>query len=169
MSYFIHPLEKLTERKGHETTSGLLSFAFMNMLLNPKTYFDAQQEVDRVVGKGKVLPNHLKDLPYINAVLRETLRLTPTAPAFARGVRPENKEESVTIGTEKYAIPRDKGVLCLIGKIQRDPKVFGDDADVFRPERMLDGNFEKLPKNAWKVRNALLIMSYWDHSGTRRC
>ncbi|KAK3943363.1 cytochrome P450 [Diplogelasinospora grovesii] len=134
---------------GHETTSGLLSFAFMNMLMNPETYFAAQQEVDRVVGKEKILPKHLNELKYINAVLRETLRLTPTAPAFARGIRPENKEERVLLGG-KYEIPRDTGVLCLIGKIQRDPKVYGEDADGFKPERMLDENFEKLPKNAWK-------------------
>ncbi len=49
-------------------------------------------------------------------------------------------------------IPRDKPVLCLIGKVQQDPKIFGEDAEEFRLERMMDGNFEKLPKNAWKVR-----------------
>ncbi|KAH8900225.1 putative bifunctional P-450:NADPH-P450 reductase [Thozetella sp. PMI_491] len=135
---------------GHETTSGLLSFAFANMLLNPQTYFAAREEVDRVIGKDKILPKHLNELKYINAVLRETLRLTPTAPAITRGVRPENTEEIVTIGGGKYEIPRDQGVLCLLGRIQRDPKVFGDDADEFRPERMMDGEFEKLPKNAWK-------------------
>jgi cytochrome P450 / NADPH-cytochrome P450 reductase len=69
---------------GHETTSGLLSFAFLNLLKNPETYFKAQQEVDRVLGRGKMRPEHLKELKYLNAVLRETLRLSPTAPAFSR-------------------------------------------------------------------------------------
>ncbi len=122
------------------------------MLLKPQTYFAAQEEIDRVIGKEKIQPKHLNSLKYINGVLRETLRLTPTAPAFTRGPRPENKEEKVTIGGGKYEIPRDEGIVCLLGKIQRDPKVFGDDADEFRPERMMDGEFEKLPKNAWKVR-----------------
>ncbi|KAK7217027.1 hypothetical protein V2G26_005030 [Clonostachys chloroleuca] len=135
---------------GHETTSGLLSFAFMNMLLKPETYFAAREEVDRVIGKENVQAKHLKELHYIEAVLREALRLSPTAPAFARGVRPENTEETVTIGKARYEIPRGQPVLCLLGKIQRDPAVFGDDADEFKPERMLDGKFEDLPKNAWK-------------------
>ncbi|ERS98334.1 hypothetical protein HMPREF1624_05118 [Sporothrix schenckii ATCC 58251] len=135
---------------GHETTSGLLSFAFMYLLLNPTTFFAAQQEVDRVLGTRRIEPHVLNELPYLNAVLRETLRLSPTAPGFARGVRPENKEEHVTVAGGKYEIPRGAPVLCLLGKIQRDPKVWGDDADQFRPERMLDENFAKLPKNAWK-------------------
>lgn len=89
-------------------------------------------------------------------MLRETLRLTPTAPGFARAVRPENTEETVYVGakspesTKKYVIPRGKAVVCLLSKIQKDPKVWGDDAQEFKPERMLDGKFEKLPKNAWK-------------------
>ena len=34
--------------------------------------------------------------------------------------------------------------------MQNDPKVWGEDADQFKPDRMLDGKFEALPKNAWK-------------------
>lgn len=89
-------------------------------------------------------------------MLRETLRLTPTAPAFSRAIRPENTEDPVYIGAKdpeskhKYEIPRGKSIVCLIGKIMQDPKVFGEDAEEFKPERMLDENFEKLPKNAWK-------------------
>jgi cytochrome P450/NADPH-cytochrome P450 reductase len=118
------------------------------MLKNPSTYFAAQAEIDRVIGKEKVTVKHLSELKYINGVLRETLRLTPTAPAFARAVRPQNKDETVVGG--KYEVP-DQGILCLIRKIQSDPKVFGPDAAEFKPERMMDGNFEKLPKNSWKV------------------
>ncbi|KAK7993410.1 hypothetical protein PG989_006791 [Apiospora arundinis] len=135
---------------GHETTSGLLSFAFLLMLKNPSTFFAAQQEVDRVIGKDKIEAKHLKDLKYINAVLRETLRLNPTAPAFQRAVRPENKEDFVLIGGGKYQIPRGKSIICNLMKIHTDPKVWGDDANEFNPERMMDDKFEKLPKNAWK-------------------
>ena len=53
---------------GHETTSGLLSFAFYYMLKNPKAYEKAQEEVDEVVGKGPITVEHLNKLPYLNAV-----------------------------------------------------------------------------------------------------
>lgn len=138
------------EAPGHETTSGLLSFAFSQMLKNPRTFFAAQQEVDRVVGTERIQAKHLKSLDYINAVLRETLRLTPTAPAFQRAVRPQNREKKVTIGGGRYEIPRGQSIICNLMKIHTDPKVWGDDAQEFKPERMLGGKFEKLPKNAWK-------------------
>ncbi len=41
---------------GHETTSGLLSFAFYNLIKNPESYRKAQNEVDSVVGSGAVKP-----------------------------------------------------------------------------------------------------------------
>lgn len=119
------------------------------MLKNPQTYHLAKQEIDRVVGQGKVKVEHLSKLKYVNAVLRETLRLSPTAPAISRGVRPENTDPNPTVCDGRYAVP--PSILCLLGKIHRDPEVWGEDADEFKPERMMDGNFEKLPKNAWKV------------------
>jgi cytochrome P450 / NADPH-cytochrome P450 reductase len=127
------------------------------MLKNPSTYFAARQEVDRVIGRNRIEPKHLNELKYINAVLRETLRLTPTAPAITRGFRPGKYELNPKVGD--YTLPKDGSVVCLISKIQKDPKVFGDDADHFKPERMLDGNFEALPKNAWKVRTVSNIPS----------
>ena len=92
--------------------------------------------------------NHLKDLKYLNAVLREALRLNPTVPAFVRQIRPENHEPHPSLGG--YAIDRNWKILALISKSGKDPEVFGEDANEFHPERMMDGKFEQLPKSAWK-------------------
>lgn len=67
---------------GHETTSGALSFATYYLVKNPDVLSEAQAEVDAVVGKGPVTFQHMSKLPYLEAILRETLRLQPTAPAF---------------------------------------------------------------------------------------
>ncbi len=53
---------------GHETTSGLLSFAFYNLIKHPESYRKAQQEVDAVLGSGPIKPEHLPKLGYIAAV-----------------------------------------------------------------------------------------------------
>ncbi|KAF8588667.1 fatty acid hydroxylase [Ramaria rubella] len=132
---------------GHETTSGLLSFAINHLLGNPSAYAKVRDEVDKVLGKEPIKLEHLSKLPYITAVLRETLRLTPSVPIFTV----EAFEETiVTNGDKKYKIPAETAVQVLAAQLHRDTKIWGDDADFFRPERMLDGGFERAPKNAWK-------------------
>ena len=77
---------------GHETTSGLLSFLWYYMLKSPEAYRKAQEEVDKVIGTRSIQYEDLSKLPYINAMLRETLRLQPTAPGFAVTPKAEGGE-----------------------------------------------------------------------------
>jgi hypothetical protein len=53
---------------GHETTSGMLSFAMTHILNNPKVYAQVRQEVDTVLGKEPMKPEHLSKLPYITGL-----------------------------------------------------------------------------------------------------
>ncbi|KAM0504724.1 hypothetical protein ACHAP8_002110 [Fusarium lateritium] len=129
---------------GHETTSGLLSFAFYYLLENPRTLEKARAEVDEVVGDQSLNVDHLAKMPYVNMVLRETLRLMPTAPGFY--VTPEKDE---VIGGQ-YSVAANEPLFCFLHLVHRDPKVWGPDAEEFKPERMADEVFEALPKNAWK-------------------
>ncbi|KAI2465636.1 cytochrome P450 [Annulohypoxylon bovei var. microspora] len=129
---------------GHETTSGLLSFAFYELLKKPEAYRKAQEEVDTVIGRGPITVEHMSKLPYISGIMRETLRLD--APISLIGVTA--KEDTVLAG--KYPIFKDEPVSLLLKKAHVDPAVFGDDAGEFKPERMLDEPFNKIPKNAWK-------------------
>lgn len=129
---------------GHETTSGLLSFVFYYLLENPRTLEKARAEVDEVVGEQSLNVDHLANMPYVNMILRETLRLMPTAPGFY--VTPAKDE---VIGGQ-YAVAAGEPLLIFLHLIHRDPKVWGPDAEEFRPERMSDEFFESLPKNAWK-------------------
>ncbi|KIW15094.1 hypothetical protein PV08_07881 [Exophiala spinifera] len=133
---------------GHETTSGLLSFATYYLVKNPEVMRKAQAEVDAVVGKGPVSVQHMSKLPYIEAILRETLRLQPTAPAFA--VRALDTVAGPTVLGGKYHIPHEAVLVALLPGIGRDAEVFGPDCNDFVPERMSQENFAKLPKNAWK-------------------
>lgn len=132
---------------GHETTSGLLSFTFYQLCKHPEAYAKAQAEVDAVVGKGPITVDHLSRLPYINGVLRETLRVNATIPIFAV----EPLEDTLLAG--KYPVKKGETLLNLLAKSQLDPKVFGSDATEFKPERMMDDNFNRLNRefpNCWK-------------------
>ena len=125
----------------------MLSFTTYFLLKNPATYRKAQEEVDRVVGSGPVEYKHIAQLHYVQACLRESIRLEPTAPAFSREVAGDNPE---IIGGGKYLIPKGVPVACLLPAIHRDPKIYGEDAGAFKPERMLDEKFQNLPSSSWK-------------------
>ncbi|KAL4884295.1 cytochrome P450 [Aspergillus karnatakaensis] len=132
---------------GHETTSGLLSFVFFQLLRYPETYRKAQAEVDEVVGTGVIEVGHLAKLPYINAVLRETLRLNATIPLFTV----EAFEDTLLAG--KYPVQAGETIVNLLAKSHLDPEIYGDDAGEFKPERMSDAVFNERQKkypNAWK-------------------
>lgn len=53
---------------GHETTSGMLAFTFVELLKSPHAYRKVQEEVDRVVGRERLRLDHLPKLKYISAV-----------------------------------------------------------------------------------------------------
>ncbi|KAH8899814.1 bifunctional P-450:NADPH-P450 reductase [Thozetella sp. PMI_491] len=136
---------------GHETTSGLLSFVFYELARNPAALKTAREEVNSVLGHGAITPAMLSQLPYITAVIRETLRLNPTAPAFSVMPKSNNPADyPIFIGKERYPIAQNQQCVAVLSEIHRDPAVYGDDANEFRPERMLDEPFGKLPKGAWK-------------------
>jgi cytochrome P450/NADPH-cytochrome P450 reductase len=135
---------------GHETTSGLLSFLFYFLLKSPSAYQAAQDEVERVIGRGPITVDHMSKLPYISACLREALRLTPTAPAFVLQMRPDATDDHTYIGGGKYRVERGQPIVALLSNLHRDPAVYGDDAQEFKPERMLDEPFAALPPNSWK-------------------
>jgi cytochrome P450 / NADPH-cytochrome P450 reductase len=135
---------------GHETTSGLLSFASYYLMKDPEAMHKAQQEVDTVVGKSPVTFQQMSKLPYIEAVLRESLRLSPTAPVFTFQPLLGNTEP-VLIGGGKYMLPPDASISVLLPSVGRDPAAYGADAAEFKPERMYQQAFDKLPPNAWKV------------------
>jgi sulfite reductase alpha subunit-like flavoprotein/cytochrome P450 len=127
---------------GHETTSGLLSFAVYFLMKNPDKLKKAYEEVDRVLTEPIPSYTQVRGLKYIRMILNEALRLWPTAPAFSLYA----KEDTVLAG--KYPLSKGDSVNVLIPKLHRDPEVWGDDADEFRPERFADPS--QIPFHAYK-------------------
>jgi unspecific monooxygenase len=115
---------------GHETTSGALSFALHYLARHPEVAARARAEVDRVWGDTEA-PGYeqVAKLRYVRRVLDESLRLWPTAPAFAR----EARRDTVLGGT--YPMRRGAWALVLTGMLHRDPEVWGPDAERFDPDR----------------------------------
>ncbi|WPS85749.1 cytochrome P450 [Brevibacillus halotolerans] len=127
---------------GHETTSGLLSFALYFLLKNPKVREKAYQEVDRVLTGVSPSYQQVLQLTYVRMILQESLRLWPTAPGFELTARAD------TIIGGKYAIKKGEVVALLLPQLHRDKDAWGDDADEFCPERFEDP--DKVPHHAYK-------------------
>ncbi|KAK8065181.1 Bifunctional P-450:NADPH-P450 reductase [Apiospora hydei] len=125
---------------GHETTAGTLSFVLYNVAKYPEVCRKAQREVDDVVGAGAVTLEHVSKLKYITALIRETMRLNAPITAFAR----EAVGDQIIGG--KYLVKKDTQVVCFLTRSQSDPVIWGPDAHEFRPERMLDANFDRMQK-----------------------
>ncbi|MFF8970123.1 cytochrome P450 [Streptomyces sp. NPDC014995] len=119
---------------GHETTSGALSFALHHLSRHPDVAARARAEVDRVWGDTPA-PGYdqVAKLRYVRQVLDESLRLWPTAPAFAR----EAREDTVLAG--EHPMRRGAWALVLTPMLHRDPEVWGADADRFDPDRFATG------------------------------
>jgi cytochrome P450/NADPH-cytochrome P450 reductase len=117
---------------GHETTSGLLSFTLQYLIKHPAVLKRAYAEVDEVFGADLDSPPTLAQvgrLSYIRQVLNEALRLYPTAPAFT--VTP--LEDTTLAGV--YPLKAGQPILILIGGLHRDEKAWGDNPELFDPDR----------------------------------
>lgn len=133
---------------GHETTSGLLSFAIAYLLKNPDVVARAQEEVDRVLGTDPgAAPTvaQIGRLGYVRQILDETLRLWPTAPAFTRQARTPGE----TVGGYGPFDP-GTGIVALTPMLHRLPEVWGPDAREFNPDHMAPERLDALPPNAYR-------------------
>ncbi|KAJ7671941.1 cytochrome P450 [Mycena rosella] len=128
---------------GAETTLGTLLNFVLAMTLYPEVMRKAQGELDTVVGRERPPKFEDKDnLPYIRAIIRETMRWRPVSPLAVPRCTTEDD------WYDGYFIPKGTNVIPNVWAMNRDPKIFPD-FDEFRPERFLDvtETFDDVPPN----------------------
>ncbi|XP_057457864.1 dimethylnonatriene synthase-like [Lotus japonicus] len=116
------------------STAITLTWALSLLLNHPRILKVAQQELDTNIGKDKwVQESDIKDLKYLQAIVKETLRLYPPAPLT--GIR-EATEDCDVAG---YPVPKGTRLLINLWKLQRDPQIWSN-PDEFQPERFLNAH-----------------------------
>ncbi|MED6122653.1 hypothetical protein PIB30_041832 [Stylosanthes scabra] len=117
---------------GTDTTTGTVTWALSLLLNNQNVLNKVRDELDSKIGRVKkeVEVSDLNNLVYLQAVMKETLRLYPAVPLGA----PHESVEDCNIGG--YYIPAGTRLLTNISKIHRDPILYHDPLE-FRPERFL--------------------------------
>eukprot|EP00253_Pinus_taeda_P011326 PITA_11326 len=134
---------------GSETTSSTVEWAIAEALHNPQIMKKVQAELEEVLGKdGRVEERDIDRLPYLHAVVKETLRLHPPVPLLL----PHRAESSCEVAG--YMIPKDTQVLVNAWAIGRD-RTMWDEPTEFKPKRFMEcdieyrgQNFELIPFGA---------------------
>ncbi|MCJ1398915.1 hypothetical protein MMC11_002116 [Xylographa trunciseda] len=127
---------------GSDTSAATMGGTLLHLITNTRVLQRLRHEMDAAVSSGKISrpviqASEAKQLPYLQACVREGLRANvPLSPGFAKVV-PKGGDtlagRYVPGGTRVYHNTR--GVL-------RNKEVFGDDVDVYRPERWLNDELE---------------------------
>ncbi|KAF1938889.1 cytochrome P450 [Clathrospora elynae] len=123
---------------GHETTSSALTWASYLLSLHPTIQTRLREEIHKTIPNPKALSNPtfdianlLENMPYLNGVCNEVLRLFPTIPVSARvAIRDTTiAGQFIPSGTMSFIVP---------WAINRNPALWGPDSEDFVPERWID-------------------------------
>ncbi|GAP93433.2 putative cytochrome p450 [Rosellinia necatrix] len=127
---------------GSDTTASALRITLLHVMTCPRVYNKLKQEIrDAVMTGGVSSPikfEEAKRLPYLQAIVHEGLRMRPPAPSlFPKIVPPEG---DVIHG--KF-IPGGTAIGMNTASLFASTSRFGDDADLFRPERFTEASEQK--------------------------
>lgn len=133
---------------GSGSTAITLTWALSLLLNHPNALKAAQEELDTHIGKERwVQESDIRTLNYLQAIIKETLRLYPPAPLT--GIR-EAMDDCCVAG---YHVQKGTRLLINLWKLQRDPEIW-QNPNEFQPERFLtthqdidfmSQNFELIP------------------------
>ncbi|KAH8590372.1 cytochrome P450 [Bisporella sp. PMI_857] len=132
---------------GRDTTACLMSWTFRLLVQYPEALNKLRKEITEVLGKEKnVSRAHIRAMPYLDCVLKEVLRLYPPVPANLRfatktTIMPRGGGAD---GRSSVLIRKGWGVTYSPYLMHRRTELYGEDANVFRPERWEDGKLKAI-------------------------
>jgi len=122
---------------GHETTSSAFTWLVYLLATHPDAQRRTRDEVRAALPDNPSSDSNIniaqavESLPYLNGVISETLRLYPTVPNTLRiAVRDSN--------ITGRPVPKGTEIVISAWAINRSPKLWGQEALVFNPERWID-------------------------------
>ncbi|KAI6170614.1 Cytochrome P450-33C9 [Aphelenchoides bicaudatus] len=119
---------------GQETTANTLEWCVAYLIHNPDVQEQVHKELDQVVGSDRLITTADKsDLPYVSALLSETLRIANLVPLNI----PRRVAKDTTI--EGYLLKKDTWVVPQISLVMYDENVYKNPRK-FDPSRFLDSN-----------------------------
>ncbi|CAH2354609.1 cytochrome P450 52A12 [[Candida] railenensis] len=137
---------------GRDTTAGLLSFTMFELARNPNIWAKLRDEIETNFGTGEnsrlddITFESMKRCDYLKAILNEVLRMYPSVPS---NFRIATKNTTLPKGGGKdfqspIFVRKGMNVIYSVSGMHKNPYWYGDDYNVFRPERWLTGETKKL-------------------------
>lgn len=124
---------------GSDSTASTMQSFCWNVLNNPEIYAKLTDEILAADMSDMVQYNEAQTLPYFQACLKEAMRLQPAVGLnITRKVPPSGAE------IDGVKLPGGTQVAVNGWVLHRDREVFGADAEVFRPERWLVEDKERV-------------------------
>ncbi|XP_015883004.2 LOW QUALITY PROTEIN: cytochrome P450 CYP736A12 [Ziziphus jujuba] len=121
----------------YDTSTITIEWTFSELMKNPSKMTRLQQELKDVIGTHRMVEEtDLQNLPYLDMVVKETMRLHPAAPLLL----PRQSTEDIAING--YYIPKNSRVLVNAWAIGRDPNVWSENVEEFYPERFIDSKID---------------------------
>ncbi|KAK4248362.1 cytochrome P450 [Corynascus novoguineensis] len=124
---------------GSDSTASTMQSFFWHVLNAPPVYQSILHELEQAIGEGAIPAegnltwNQAQSLPYLQACLKEAMRVRPAVGLnITRLVPPEGAE------LDGHFFPGGTTVACNGWVLHRDRDIFGQDADDYRPERWLE-------------------------------
>ncbi|KAH6623362.1 cytochrome P450 [Chaetomium tenue] len=136
---------------GSDTTAAALRATMLYVMGNKRVYVKLQEEIDEAVREGKVGKDGegvisfatAKQLPYMQAVIKESLRVFPPV----RNILPKDVPaggDTVMVDGKPVFLPGGVDIGYSALAMHHNKKVYGEDAALFRPERWFEPDQEKL-------------------------
>jgi cytochrome P450 len=153
---------------GSDTTATALRSTMLYLLTHPRVYFALQAEIDETVKSGAAgtAPDVasdacLRNLPYLQAVVREGLRIHPPISDIVPKLVPAGGD-TVTVNGRQYFFPGGTNIGYDVWGVHHSKAMFGEDANAFRPERWLleEKNDSGVARLAAMRRTTELIFGY---------
>lgn len=125
---------------GASTIAVSIEWAMADLLQNPQSMRRIKEELTSVIGtNAQIEESDIARLPYLQAVVKETLRLRAVAPLVPR-------RAEATIEVQGYTIPKGTNVILNLWAINRNAGAWND-PDKFIPERFIDNDINFLGRD----------------------
>lgn len=126
---------------GHETTANTLSWTWYLLASHPEQAARLEKEVDAVLGDGTPTPATFPQLTYTDMVIKEAMRLYPSAWSISRRALDDDEIDG-------YFIPA-RSIVAMSPYVMHRHPVFWDEPERFDPERFTAERSAKLPRFAY--------------------